>query len=289
MVSEKYKMTWAEVYSRIENSIPKGKKCFGIPRGGFFVAAATGNAVGTPEEAEILVDDLTDSGRTRKYWKEKYPNKPFHVLLDKEKEGLKGHWIIFPWETDEETGGTGGPTDAVVRLLQWIGENPTRDGLIDTPARVVKAWQEMTAGYHEDPEEILGKSFEVDHDEMIALKGIRFTSLCEHHVLPFSGICAVGYLPKKRVVGISKLARVVQTFAKRLQIQERLTQEIAEAIQKHVDTEGVGVVIKATHSCMACRGALQPDAEMVTSCLLGEMRDSPVARQELLYLLDINR
>jgi len=168
-------------------------------------------------------------------------------------------------------------------LLRFIGEEPERDGLRDTPARVVKAWREMTAGYAEDPAEILSRTFEESSDEMIILRGISFYSTCEHHMLPFYGTAVVGYLPG-RVVGISKLARLVECFAKRLQIQERMTRQIAEAVETHLDARGVGVVLRAHHLCMGCRGVRQEETEMVTSSMLGTLRTDATSRAEFLRL-----
>ena len=172
---------------------------------------------------------------------------------------------------------------AITTLLRFIGEDPTRDGLADTPARVVKAWREMTAGYDEDPAEILSRTFDETSDEMIMLRGISFYSTCEHHMLPFYGEAQVGYLPG-RVVGISKLARLVNCFARRLQIQERMTRQIADAIETHLDAKGVGVVLRAHHLCMGCRGVKQEETEMITSSMLGKLRNDPSSRAEFLRL-----
>ena len=174
---------------------------------------------------------------------------------------------------------------AVARLLRFIGEDPKRDGLVDTPHRVVRAWREMTAGYQEDPAEILSRTFEESSDELVILRGISFYSTCEHHMLPFYGTASVGYLPGK-IAGISKLARLVHCFARRLQIQERMTRQIADAVEKHLEARGVGVVIAAHHLCMGCRGTRQPATEMVTSSMLGTLRDDPVSRSEFLRLID---
>jgi len=173
--------------------------------------------------------------------------------------------------------------EAVATLLRFIGEDTERDGLIDTPARVTRAWREMTAGYGEDPAEILSRTFEESSDEMIVLRGISFYSVCEHHMLPFYGTAAVGYLPG-RVVGISKLARLVNCFARRLQIQERMTRQIAAAIEEHLDARGVGVVLRAHHLCMGCRGVRQEETEMVTSSMLGTLRSNPTSRAEFFRL-----
>jgi GTP cyclohydrolase I len=176
---------------------------------------------------------------------------------------------------------------AVARLLRFIGEDPKRDGLIDTPHRVVRAWREMTAGYAEDPAEILSRTFEESSDELVILRGISFYSTCEHHMLPFYGTAAVGYLPGK-IAGISKLARLVHCFARRLQIQERMTRQIADAVEQHLGARGVGVVISAHHLCMGCRGVKQASTEMVTSSMLGTLRHDPVSRSEFLRLINNN-
>lgn len=173
--------------------------------------------------------------------------------------------------------------EAIATLLRFIGEEPERDGLRDTPARVVKAWREMTAGYAEDPAEILARTFDESSDELVILRGISFYSTCEHHLLPFYGQAVVGYLPGK-VVGISKLARLVECFAKRLQVQERMTRQIAEAVETHLEARGVGVVLRAHHLCMGCRGVRQEETEMVTSSMLGTLRTDATSRAEFLRL-----
>lgn len=176
--------------------------------------------------------------------------------------------------------------DSVISLLEYIGEDPARDGLLETPRRVVEAFREMTSGYQEDPAEILSRCFDEQSDELIVLRGIDFYSTCEHHLLPFYGTACVGYLPGK-VVGISKLARLVNCFARRLQIQERLTRQIADAVAEHLQARGTAVVIKAHHLCMGCRGVKQPGTELVTSAMLGTFRGDPVTRAEFLRLAGI--
>ena len=176
---------------------------------------------------------------------------------------------------------------AVVTLLRFVGEDPGRDGLVDTPARVIKAWREMTAGYDEDPAEILSRTFDESSDELIILRGVSFYSTCEHHLLPFYGDASVGYLPGK-VVGISKLARLVNCFAQRLQIQERMTSQIAGAIEEHLGARGVGVILRAHHLCMGCRGVRQQDTDMVTSAMLGTLRSDATSRSEFLRLCKMN-
>jgi GTP cyclohydrolase IA len=172
---------------------------------------------------------------------------------------------------------------AVEVLLRVIGEDPERDGLRETPGRVVKALLEMTAGYAQSPEEILATTFAEHSDELIILRGIDFYSTCEHHLLPFHGVAHVGYLPGK-VVGISKLARLVHCFAARLQIQERMTQQIASAVEMHLEARGVGVVVAAHHLCMGCRGVKLPTSQLITSAMLGTLRSSAETRSEFLRL-----
>ncbi len=176
---------------------------------------------------------------------------------------------------------------AVRTLIRWAGDNPDREGLLETPSRVTRAYEEFFAGYDEDPEEILRRTFEETdgYDEMVLLRDIRLESYCEHHVLPIIGKAHVAYLPGKRVVGISKLARVVEVYARRLQIQEKLTVQIATAIQKVLRPRGVAVVIDATHECMTTRGVHKTGVSMVTSHMLGAFRTDATTRRELLSLV----
>lgn len=173
---------------------------------------------------------------------------------------------------------------AVRDLLTFIGEDPNRDGLKDTPGRVVRAWAELTSGYRDDPKQILSRTFDEKSDEMVILNNIQFYSTCEHHMLPFMGTACVAYMPTDKVIGISKLARLVNCFARRLQVQERMTREIANAIQEHLAPAGVGVVIKAHHLCMGCRGVRQHNSVLTTSSLLGKFMD-PTVRAEFMQLM----
>jgi GTP cyclohydrolase I len=173
---------------------------------------------------------------------------------------------------------------AVRTIIRWTGEDPDRDGLRETPARVTRAFEEFFAGYSRDPVEILRKTFEEieGYDEMIVLRGIRFESHCEHHMAPIIGQAWVAYIPNGRVVGISKLARVVDLYARRLQIQEKLTAQIANTINDVLEPQGVGVIIKASHDCMTTRGVHKPETDLVTSRMLGCFRDNALTRQEFL-------
>lgn len=172
-------------------------------------------------------------------------------------------------------------------IIRWTGDDPNRDGLLETPARVARAFEEFFVGYSQDPADILQKTFEeIDgYDEMVLLRGIRFESHCEHHMAPIIGQAWVAYVPDNRVVGISKLARVVNVYAKRLQIQERMTAQIANTVNEVLKPKGVGVVIKASHHCMTTRGVHKPESDMVTSRMLGCFRDNPPTRQEFLSMV----
>jgi len=176
---------------------------------------------------------------------------------------------------------------AVRTLIQWAGDDPTREGLLDTPKRVVKAYQEYFKGYDADPQDILQRTFEEveGYDEMVLLKDIRFESHCEHHMAAIIGKAHVAYLPKNRVVGISKLARVVELYAQRLQIQEKMTAQIANAINDVLRPQGVAVIIEAAHQCMTCRGVHKPGVTMMTSKMVGAFRDNDRTRREFLSMV----
>ncbi len=264
-------------------------KVYPIPRGGIPVAYALiphvySTVVDDPAAADIFVDDLIDSGRTRDRFTEAYPGKEFFALIDKMPEKAAG-WVVFPWEVTAD-GKDQSADDIVVRLLQHIGEDPNRGGLVDTPRRVLKAWQHWASGYGADIPSIL-KTFEdgaASCDEMVVVKDIPFYSHCEHHLAPFFGTVTVAYVPNGKIVGLSKLSRVVSAFARRLQVQERLTNQIADALQDHLAPLGVGIVVTARHLCMESRGIEQQGSITITSALRGVMRVSPSARAEFLAL-----
>jgi GTP cyclohydrolase I len=180
---------------------------------------------------------------------------------------------------------------AVRTLIRWAGDDPAREGLVETPARVARAYEELFAGYAVDPVDLLARSFEETggYDEMVVLRDIRLESHCEHHMVPIIGRAHVAYLPRDRVVGISKLARVVDAYAKRLQIQEKLTAQIANTIQEVLNPKGVAVVIESSHQCMTTRGVHKTGVTMVTSRMLGAFRDNPTTRREFLSIIGAQR
>lgn len=194
-------------------------------------------------------------------------------------------------ETIERTSPSREEAEAAVRvLLRWAGDDPDREGLIDTPDRVVRSYEEFFAGYRDDPTEMLARTFEETegYDEMVLLRDIAFESHCEHHMVPIIGTAHVAYLPNERVVGISKLARVVETFAKRLQIQEKMTAQIADAIQEALRPRGVAVVVSAQHQCMTTRGVKKSGVAMVTSRMIGAFKEDRALKAEFMGLAGLS-
>ena len=179
--------------------------------------------------------------------------------------------------------------EAVRTLLRWSGDNPAREGLLDTPKRVVKAYEEWFSGYALDPDEYMARTFEevCGYDEMIVLRDIEFESHCEHHMAPIIGKAHVGYLPNGKVVGISKLARVVEAYARRFQVQEKMTSQVANCIERALQPRGVGVVIEASHECMTTRGVHNRGVSMITSKMLGSFREDARTRAEFLQFIDV--
>ncbi len=184
-----------------------------------------------------------------------------------------------------ETVDQAGVRDAVSRIIEAIGEDPSREGLIDTPRRIAEMYEELFVGLHKDPREVMSTSFQESHREMVILKNIPFYSLCEHHFLPFHGQVHVGYVPKGRIVGASKIARVVDILARRPQMQERLTGQVADAIAEGLSPDGVAVVIEAEHLCMTMRGVQKPGTTLITSAIRGAFRRRAVTRSEFLALV----
>jgi GTP cyclohydrolase I len=266
-------------------------RVYGIPRGGVYAALLVSKylpaimLVEKPEEAQAYIDDIVDSGKTRTRVMAAYGDKPFLALVDKTElhQQWQNQWVSFFWE---RMSGEAGPQDNIRRVLEYIGEDPNREGLKDTPDRVVRSYAELFSGYKQNPSEVLKTVFtDGACDEMVALTGISFFSTCEHHMLPYFGTAYVGYVPNGKVVGISKLARLVDVFSRRLQLQERITTQVTAALDEYLKPLGSACVLKARHMCMACRGVKQPDTELVTSSMTGVFRDKPEARAEFMALI----
>ena len=279
-------MGWQEVTWRVQELMERIQKgdytsgVYGIPRGGSIVSGLLPwMPADAPEMAGVIVDDIYDSGATAKRWEEATGKKVLCLVDKRDKRDEDLGWVVFPWEEKDETSDA---EDTVIRQLEFIGEDPTREGLRETPKRVLKAMKEMTSGYQANPQEILSKTFSDVCDEMVVVDRIGYWSLCEHHMLPFYGTATVAYLPKDRVVGLSKIPRLVEALSRRLQVQERLTEQIAKTIQQILEPRGVGVLVEGNHLCCAMRGAKTP-VSMKTSCLLGEFRE-PEVRAEFLAL-----
>lgn len=253
-----------------------------VPRGGVPAAYAVQRhapwiiCVDDVSDAHIVLDDVIDSGATRA----RYPHLPFFALVDKTQEvdRLLG-WVEFPWERKDE-----GIEDNIARILQHIGEDPSRQGLLETPHRVAKAWKTWASGYTEDVAAVM-KCFEdggKDYDEMVVVRSLPFYSHCEHHLAPFFGTATIAYIPDGRVIGLSKLSRVLDIFARRLQVQERLTVQVAEALMEHLQPKGAAVSITARHLCMESRGIHKQGSETVTTALRGVFKTNLAARSEFL-------
>lgn len=276
-------------------------KLYGVPRGGIPVVYALQRyrefeICQEPGDADFIVDDLIDSGATQARYLELIANnslrgikQEFVVLIDKRglSDSGKKSWIVFPWEVSRDGASEVDTSslDIPQRFLQYIGEDQNRDGLRETPSRVVKSWDELYKGYFMNPIDLM-KTFDnvENYDEMIVLRDIDFYSTCEHHLLPFFGRIHIAYLPTNKVIGVSKLARVVECYSRRLQIQERLTQQVANAIEDNLQPLGVGVFCEAQHLCMMARGVEKQSSKMCTTALLGKFRDQ-VVRQEFFSMV----
>lgn len=267
-------------------------KCYPIPKGGVPVGLVLAQRqrqillVDDPKDADFFVDDIIDSGSTRERFRAAYQNRPFIALVDKlgDDREYQSEFFEFPWEA----GSDGGIHDNISRLLQYVGEDPTRGGLKETPDRVAKAWKFWCKGYREDPVEIL-KVFEdgaENYDQMITVRDIPIYSHCEHHLAPIFGTATISYIPKGKIVGLSKLSRLADIFARRLQVQERLTNQIADALWKGLEPTGVGVMVKARHLCMESRGVCQQGHSTITTALRGCILDESRTRAEFLRMCE---
>ncbi len=276
-------ITWEQIAQRLFDIDEVGERVYGIPRGGMLAAGFLRRAtpVWDPKDATIFLDDIRDSGRTHERWEEKYPGRRWYFLYDKR---VPAHaemgWLVFPWEGDS----VGSIEDNVVRILEFIGEDVSREGLVDTPKRVAKAWGELYSGYGKNPADVMKTFADGACDEMVILRDLEIYSTCEHHMMPFIGKAHVAYIPNGKVVGISKLARLVEIYTRRLQIQERIGEQVVAALMEHLQPKGAACVIEAKHFCMCMRGVNKQNSVMVTSALSGVFREGPV-RSEFLELV----
>lgn len=291
---EQYKSDILKLEARIGDSI--FSSVYGIPRGGQYPAAMIAQDMGkrlifNPSEINaetLIVDDLIDSGETFAKYQGLYPACFFAAMYSKKE--IKGEkcfvgryvgsdWIVFP----DESGC--GIEENLRRTLEYIGEDTTREGLVETPKRMRRAYDEIFAGYKTDPKDLVKTFTQGTCKEMVILKRCEFYSTCEHHFFPFFGHCSIGYLPNDKVIGVSKLARLLDCFAKRMQIQERMTAQIADFLMDELGAKGVYVVCEGVHFCMTSRGIRKQDASMVTSAIRGVFEENAQARAEFLQLI----
>jgi GTP cyclohydrolase I len=283
------------VASKIQMNHKDHIRAYAIPRGGIpalyaVIAAANGMHLDigialTPEEADIFVDDIIDSGETMRRYCDQYPGKPFYALIDKTDPIYREvyDWVVFPWEGEAD----GGIEDNIRRILQFIGEDPNREGLLETPKRVAKAYQEWFDGYTTDIAGLF-KTFTDGAegcDEMIIIDSIPVESFCEHHMARFHGVAHVAYIPDGRIVGLSKIPKLVKAFSHRLQVQERLTNQIADALTEHLKPRGVAVVVQCEHTCMSSRGARVHGTMTTTSSMRGLFLQENATRAEFMSLI----
>jgi GTP cyclohydrolase I len=279
----------------LSNIIDKNKytSIYPVPRGGIALGVILAQMLSLPivtknniDAKTLVVDDLVDSGATRQKFAENdfacihiKSHTPSNMLptyyLHKTRE-----WIKYWWEDDIST-----INDNIMRILQYIGEDPTREGLLETPKRVIKAYDHIFSGYKQNPKDMIKVFSETNNNEMILLRNIEIYSMCEHHMLPFIGKAHIAYIPNNRVIGISKLARIADVFARRLQIQERLCDQITECLMNELQPLGAACVIEAQHLCMQMRGVEKQNSIMITSSLKGVFIEKPETREEFMRLI----
>lgn len=281
---EEYTQPGAPMLERYNRNLA----CYPVPRGGVPVALALLRHIpdmtitDNIDHADFIVDDLIDTGRTMSKFPSFEQSGAFFALIDKRDWEHGQDWVVWPWEKNANSG----IEDHIVRLIQFIGDDPARGGLVDTPARVSRAWEFWGGGYSQDPAAVL-KTFDDGAegvDEMVIVRNLPFYTHCEHHMAPFFGRATIAYLPNKKIVGLSKLARVLDIFARRLQVQERMTCQIADALMEHLQPKGAGVVIEARHLCMESRGIQQQGHSTITSALRGIFKSDSSVRSEFMSL-----
>lgn len=274
-------ISWDEFFERLSLIDKKEEIIYGIPNGGMIITSFLKNATIThqPELATLILDDYVYSGDTLRYYHKQFPNIKRLALFD---VSFKGE-IVFPWMQQSHPKSL---IKNVIAQLEFIGEDICRDGLIDTPKRVQKMYMELFRGYNQKPEDIITVFDSDKNDEIIILKDIEFYSMCEHHMLPFIGKAHVAYIPGDKIVGISKLARLVDIYARRLQIQERIGEQVTSAIMHLLNAQGAACIIEAEHLCMKMRGVNKQNSVMTTSSLKGAFRDNLETRNELMQLIN---
>lgn len=276
------------------------RKIYAVPRGGYYPAVILSNITQCQiilrecdiDDTTLVLDDLVDSGATLNDIYSRHPTAQYAAVYSKRDESFikgrftyavkveVGDWLVFPDEHD----GTD-IEDNFRRTLEFIGEDTTREGLIETPKRMRRAYDEIFAGYKTDPKSLVKTFVKGTCEEMVILKNAEFYSTCEHHFFPFFGHCSIGYLPNGKVIGVSKLARLLDCFSKRMQIQERMTAQIADFLEQELGAKGVYVVCEGVHFCMTSRGIKKQDASMITSAVRGVFRECAQARAEFLQLI----
>lgn len=282
---EKIRLTWPtflDIVEGIKKSIKPSDVVYGVPNGGMIVCLFLGltpsQITYDPSKATLIIDDVIDSGETKKRYQLMYPNTLFIALFNRPSQ-----WVVFPWEADHPS--ESGIESNITRVLEYLGEDVKREGLLDTPKRVVKSWKEIYGGYDTKVEDLF-TTFSADgYDQIVLLKDIEFYSNCEHHMQPFFGKAHVAYIPNERVVGISKLARLVDAYSRRLQIQERIGDQVTEALMTYLKPKAAACIVEAKHMCMCARGVGKQNSIMTTSSLKGVFRTDGLARAELMAML----
>jgi len=268
-----------------------GLKLYGIPRGGIYAAQAVLTELqklNVPcilmekdQPVHVYIDDIIDTGATANRF-QRGNETPFYALINKQGKDIRiNKWVSFPWE---RMSNDDGPVENVRRLLEYIGEDPKRDGLKETPKRVIKSYEKLFGGYNQKPEDMI-KVFEEKCDEMVIVKNCEMFSMCEHHMLPFYGKAHIAYIPDGKVIGVSKLVRILEIYTRRLQIQERICLQVTEAIDDILKPHGAACVLEAQHLCMTARGVEKQNSIMVTSSLTGVFRKRSEVRSEFMSMI----
>lgn len=279
-------LSWQDIFEALEVVDQPGTVVYGVPKGGMIASGFLKHATIThlPGCADIILDDIVDSGATRDKYTYQFPGARFVPLYTKDDPR---EWVVFPWEADHPGKDLDTMQENITRLLQFIGEDPSREGLVQTPDRVISSYKELFQGYNENPEDLL-TTFDTDgYDQIIICRDIELFSMCEHHMLPFSGVAHVAYIPNDRVIGLSKLARLVDIYARRLQIQERIGEQVTNDLMYYLQPKGAACVINATHMCMRMRGVSKQQSSMITSSVKGVFFEDEKARKELMDLIKI--